>query len=286
MARKAPAKRPVAKKASARSAAASKAGTAVRKAPAKRPVAKKAPVGSAAASKAGTAKRAPAKKPPVKKPVAKKPTAKRAPVKKAVAKKPAARKAPAKKAVAKKAPAKKSRAKGAATAKVVRKKSRFSVGDKVAHPQHGAATITGTAKIPFDGEERDYFILQISTENLKVSIPTDIIDESIRPVISKTAVTKVLRVFKVEPQDAGSNWSRWYKILTEKVHSGDIFQVAEVVRDLTHAQNQKGISPALKRMLSKARQTLTSEIAFALGADQEEATRRVDKALPQQASAS
>ena len=216
-----------------------------------------------------------------KKATVRKPVAKKAPAKKTVAKKSVAKKAPAKKAVAKK-----SRAKGAATAKIVRKKSRFSVGDKVAHPQHGAATITGTAKIPLDGEERDYFILQISTENLKVSIPTDIIDESIRPVISKTAVAKVLRVFREEPQDAGSNWSRWYKILTEKVHSGDIFQVAEVVRDLTHAQNQKGISPALKRMLSKARQTLTSEIAFALGADQEEATRRVDKALPLQASAS
>ena len=156
----------------------------------------------------------------------------------------------------------------------------------MAHPQHGAATITNTQKIQLDGVERDYFILQISTENLTVSIPSDIIDQSIRPVISKTAVTRVLRVFKDDPQDAGSNWSRWYKVLTEKVTSGDIYQVAEVVRDLTHAQNFKGISPALKRMLSKARQTLTSEIAFALGADQEEATRRVDKALPQQASAS
>ena len=156
----------------------------------------------------------------------------------------------------------------------------------MAHPQHGAATITGTSKIPLGGVERDYFILQISTENLTVSIPKDIIDQSIRPVISKTAVTRVLRVFKDDPQDAGSNWSRWYKVLTEKVTSGDIYQVAEVVRDLTHAQSYKGISPALKRMLSKARQTLTSEIAFALGADQEEAARRVDKALPQQVSAS
>ncbi|MGH8912340.1 MAG: CarD family transcriptional regulator, partial [Acidimicrobiia bacterium] len=85
---------------------------------------------------------------------------------------------------------------------------------------------------------------------------------------------------KDEPEEAGSNWSRWYKVLNEKMTSGDIFQVAEVVRDLSFAQQTKGISPALKRMLSKARVTLTSELAFSLQIDDEEATRKLDRALP------
>ena len=74
-----------------------------------------------------------------------------------------------------------------------------------------------------------------------------------------------MRIFKEDAQDSGSNWSRWYKVLNEKMTSGDIHQVAEVVRDLTYAQHTKGISPALKRMLSRARVTLISELAFAFG---------------------
>lgn len=159
-------------------------------------------------------------------------------------------------------------------------KSKFAVGDKVVHPQHGAATIKKKVKQVFAGDKIDYFVLEIATEQLTVMVPVKGIDELIRPVISKTAARNVLKSLKAEPEEAGSNWSRWYKVLNEKMTSGDIFQVAEVVRDLTYAQQTKGISPALKRMLSKARLTLTSELAFSLEIDEEEATRRLDRALP------
>jgi CarD family transcriptional regulator len=69
-------------------------------------------------------------------------------------------------------------------------------------------------------------------------------------------------------------------VLSEKMYSGEIMQVAEVVRDLSYAQQTKGISPALKRMLSKARMALISELSFSLEVDEEEATRRLDRALP------
>ena len=73
-------------------------------------------------------------------------------------------------------------------------------------------------------------------------VPVDSVDEVIRPVISKNAVSKkVFPIFKEKPEEAGTNWSRWYKVLTEKMTSGDVIQVAEVVRDLTHAQINKGI---------------------------------------------
>ncbi len=135
-------------------------------------------------------------------------------------------------------------------------------------------------KQEFNGEKRDYYVLDIATEQLTVMVPFEAIDEVIRPVITKTAARNVLKSLKEEPEEAGSNWSRWYKVLNEKMTSGDIFQVAEVVRDLTFAQQTKGISPALKRMLSKARITLTSELAFSLEIDDEEATKRLDRALP------
>ncbi len=160
------------------------------------------------------------------------------------------------------------------------KESKYSVGDKVVHPQHGAATIAKKVKQEFAGEKRDYYVLEIATEQLTVMVPVEKIEEVIRPIISKTEARKVLGVLKDEPQEAGANWSRWYKVLNEKMTSGDIFQVAEVVRDLNFAQQTKGISPALKRMLSKARLTLSSELTFSLEIDDEESVKRLDKALP------
>ena len=252
---------------------------------------KKSTTKSATGAKKSAAKKAPAKKAP-----AKKPAAKKAPAKKPPAKKPAAKKAPAKKPAAKKAPAKQPATKkptvavagkpGRAEPKPPilpprpKKPTSFKVGDKVVHPHHGAAIISKKVKQVVLGERRDYFVLQIATDQLTVFVPVDTIDETIRPVISKTAAGRVLRLFKDEPQEAGSNWSRWYKVLNEKMTSGDINQVAEVVRDLTFAQQTKGISPALKRMLSRARLTLTSELAFAFNVNDEDATKRLDRALP------
>lgn len=160
------------------------------------------------------------------------------------------------------------------------KKTKYGVGDRVVHPQHGAATIAKKVKQEFDGEKKDYFVLDIATEQLTVMVPVDKIEEVIRPIISKTQARKVLQVLKSEPQEAGANWSRWYKVLNEKMTSGDIFQVAEVLRDLNYAQQTKGISPALKRMLSKARVTIASELQFALDIDEEEAIKKLDRALP------
>jgi len=238
------------------------------------------------AKKPASSKKAPAKKAPAKKTPAKKAAAKKAPAKKAAAKKAAAKKAPAKSTPAEK-PAANKPAPAAAAAEAPapaparpKKATAFKVGDKVVHPHHGAAVIAKKVKQDVLGEKRDYFVLQIATDQLTVFVPVDTIDETIRPVISKTAAGRVLRTFKEEPQEAGSNWSRWYKVLNEKMTSGDIYQVAEVVRDLTFAQQTKGISPALKRMLSRARLTLTSELAFALNVDEEDATKRLDRALP------
>jgi CarD family transcriptional regulator len=260
------------------------------KSPAKKVATKKAPASKKpAAKKVVSAKKAPvARKAPAKKKAAA--PAKKAQAKKAPApKKTAAKKAPAKaasapktqpvtKAAKKAAPEKAPPAPAPAPKKIVT--SKYSVGDKVVHPQHGAATIQRKVKQTVAGETRDYYVLDISTESLTVMIPVDRVDSVVRSVISKTASKNVLSSLKGEPQEAGANWSRWYKVLTEKMFSGDINQVAEVVRDLSFAQQTKGISPALKRMLSKARMTLISELAFSLETTEEDATARLDRALP------
>ena len=177
----------------------------------------------------------------------------------------------------------------AKTKSAKKKKEKFLPGNFVVHPYHGAAKVlrkvNKNVSIFVDGEPKskrvEYFEIEILTDGLSVFVPTEKVEEVIRSVISKNAVTtKVLPIFKQKPEQAGANWSRWYKVLTEKMTSGDILQVTEVVRDLTHAQINKGISPALKRMLAKARTTLASELACTLGVEEEDALIKIDQNLP------
>ena len=205
-------------------------------------------------------------------------------------KKPAAKKAPAKKPAAKKVPAKKAAPKKAAAAETAAKPAPkrsaakadpFNVGEKVVYPHHGAATIVRKEKLEFKDEKQNFYVLEIATDQLIVRVPAaSAIERGVRPVISKSKARQVFQTLRSEPQEAGSNWSRWYKVLTEKINSGDIFQVAEVIRDLDYAQKIKGISPALKRMLAKARLIIISELQFSLDVTEEEATKRLERALP------
>jgi CarD family transcriptional regulator len=267
-------------------------GTAAKAKTAAKP-AKTAAAAKPAAKKAATAKPAakPAKTGAAVKPAAKKPTAKPAakkPTAKPAAKKPDSAKAAGKSAAKTSGTVAEVGAKSVATdtppaavKPAAKKPPPFVVGDKVVYPHHGAATITAIRQMEFQGEKRQYYVLEVATDQLVVSVPVDgALELGVRPVISTNVARKVFATFREEPQEAGANWSRWYKLLTEKINSGDIFQVAEVVRDLTYAQQVKGISPALKRMLAKARLIIVSELRFALKLDEEDAIRRLDRALP------
>ncbi len=161
----------------------------------------------------------------------------------------------------------------------------------VVHPHHGAAKVVRkvnkNVEVFVEGEPKSkriqYFEIQVLMDGLTVMVPVESVDEVIRPIVSKNAISrKVFPIFNEKPEEAGTNWSRWYKVLTEKMTSGDIMQVAEVVRDLSHAQMNKGISPALKRMLAKARVTLASEVACALEIDEEAAVEKINQYLPEE----
>ena len=175
--------------------------------------------------------------------------------------------------------------------KAKKSEEKYKPNQFVVHPHHGAAKVirkvNKNVEILVDGEPKSkriqYFEIQVLMDGLTVMIPVDVVDEVIRPVVSKNAISrKVFPIFKEKPEEAGTNWSRWYKVLTEKMTSGDIMQVAEVVRDLSHAQINKGISPALKRMLAKARMTLASEIACALEIDEDAAVEKINQYLPEE----
>ena len=158
----------------------------------------------------------------------------------------------------------------------------FDVGDRVVYPQHGAAVIQRKEKMSFgDLEEREYLVLKVAFGDLTVMVPTDNTEEvGLREVINDEEVEEVFAVLRKKEARMPTNWSRRYKNHVEKLKSGDIYQVAEVVRNLSIRDKDKGLSAGEKRMLNRARQILVSELTFALKVDEETAEQRLDEALP------
>ncbi|HLW16005.1 MAG TPA: CarD family transcriptional regulator [Actinomycetota bacterium] len=160
-------------------------------------------------------------------------------------------------------------------------KRAFRVGDKVVYPHHGAAVIEGTQERVIEGETREYWVLRLSYGDLTLMVPTDGADEvGLRGVVPKNELEQVYKVLQSKKQaPAPSNWSRRFKSHVEKLRSGDIYQVAEVVRNLSNRDKDKGLSAGEKRMLTKARQILVSELTFAAGVKEEKAEAMLDEIL-------
>lgn len=158
---------------------------------------------------------------------------------------------------------------------------RFKVGDKVVYPHHGAAIIEKMEQKELFGEKRDYYILRLAYGELTLMVPTDSTDDvGLREITPAKEMTKVFKVLKKhEPTTNTTNWSRRYKANVEKLKSGDIYQVADVVRSLHQRDKEKGLSAGEKRMLTKARQILVSELTFAKNVNEEEAERLLDEVL-------
>lgn len=157
----------------------------------------------------------------------------------------------------------------------------FKVGDKVVYPHHGAAVIERKEKRDVFGEKRDYFILRLAYGDLTLMVPADNVEEvGVRDVINSDEVEEVFAVLRKKEARMPTNWSRRFKNHVEKLKSGDIYQVAEVVRNLSIREGDKGLSAGEKRMLAKARQILVSELTFAIGVSEEEAQSKLDAALP------
>lgn len=156
----------------------------------------------------------------------------------------------------------------------------FSVGDKVVYPHHGAAIIKSLEEKEFQGQKKAYYVLRLAYGDLTLMVPADNCDEvGIRDIICQEELEKVFKVLKSKECRMPSNWSRRFKTHVEKLKSGDIYQVAEVVRNLARREAEKGLSAGEKRMLTKARQILVSEITFAAEVDEVEACSMLDKVL-------
>jgi CarD family transcriptional regulator len=157
----------------------------------------------------------------------------------------------------------------------------FDVGDKVVYPHHGAAVIERKEQKDVFGEATEYLVLRLAYGDLTLMVPCDKTDEvGLREVINDEEVEEVFAVLRKKEARMPTNWSRRYKNHVEKLKSGDVYQVAEVVRNLSIRDSDKGLSAGEKRMLTRARQILVSELTFAIGVTEEEAEERLNAALP------
>ena len=157
----------------------------------------------------------------------------------------------------------------------------FDVGDKVVYPHHGAAIVERREIKEAFGEKREYLVMRLACGDLTLMVPLENISEvGIREVINDEEVAEVFAVLGKKEARMPINWSRCYKNHVEKLKSGDIYQVAEVVRNLSIKDKDKGLSTGEKSMLNRARQILRSELIFAIGADESEVVAQLNSALP------
>ena len=152
----------------------------------------------------------------------------------------------------------------------------FEIGDNVIYPHHGAATIVGRETREAFGEKREYFNLRTAHGDLALSVPTDNVDGvGMRPPIDEDDVEDLFELLSKKDVREPANWSRRFKNHQEKLKSGDIYQVAEVVRNLALREAAKGLSAGEKSMLEKSRQILISELSISMDVTEDQALEAV-----------
>ncbi len=156
----------------------------------------------------------------------------------------------------------------------------FEVGDRVVYPHHGAAIVEKKEKRTAFGKERDYLVLRMAHGEMVLAVPVAKVEEvGMRWPISAEDVEDLFEVLARRDVREPANWSRRFKNHQEKLKSGDVYQVAEVVRNLALRDQDRGLSAGEKSLYNKARVVLVSELSFALKVSEEEATVKVDTFL-------
>ncbi|SET72974.1 transcriptional regulator, CarD family [Natronincola peptidivorans] len=156
----------------------------------------------------------------------------------------------------------------------------FNIGDKISYPVHGAGIIEAIEEKEILGKSRKYYIMRIPLNNMKVMIPLDNVEDiGVRPVIGLKEVEEVIAVLSADVTKMSQNWNRRYRANMDRIKSGDIYEVAEVVRNLTLRDREKALSTGERKILNNARQILLSEIILATDVTEEEAVDLIEKKI-------
>jgi CarD family transcriptional regulator len=156
----------------------------------------------------------------------------------------------------------------------------YKVGDKVVYPHHGAGTVVKKDSRTILGEEREYLTIKILHNDMTVNVPTENADRvGLRKVIDEETVERVLKVLHGSGTKMPKNWNRRFKYNRDKMKTGDVFELAEVVRNLSLRDQEKGLSTGEKQMFVKAKKILASELMYAKSMDEDEAAVWLDDVL-------
>ncbi|WP_326909982.1 CarD family transcriptional regulator [Sedimentibacter sp. MB31-C6] len=160
----------------------------------------------------------------------------------------------------------------------------FNLGDKVVYPMHGAGIIESMEVKEILGETKKYYVLKMPIGEMKLMIPVDNVDNiGLRNIIDEKSVEEVFDILKQRAVINDSNWNKRYRDNMEKMKTGDIFAVAQVVRDLTYRDKEKGLSTGEKKMLISARQMLISEVALSTNKDGDGIQDFIDEIINEEA---
>lgn len=144
----------------------------------------------------------------------------------------------------------------------------YKIGDSVVYPMHGAGVIEGIEIKEVLGKTQSYYVMRMPIGDMKVMVPMDTAAQiGMRDVIDRSEAENVLREFRTVETDVIQNWSKRFRDNMVRIKSGNIFEVAAVVKSLMLRDRQKGLSTGEKKMLSNAKQILISEIVVATGTD-------------------
>jgi len=156
----------------------------------------------------------------------------------------------------------------------------FEEGDNVVYPHHGAGVVLKKETRDLMGEKRDYLTIQILHNHLTVMVPCENAGiAGLRRVIDEVEIKKVIDVLTDEVSEMPKNWNRRFKYNREKIKTGDIFELAEVVRNLAIREMEKGLSTGEKQMYTRAKKILASEMRYALEKDEEQTEAHLDELL-------
>lgn len=156
----------------------------------------------------------------------------------------------------------------------------FRVGDRIAHPMHGAGVIDSVVKRKINGTERDYYVLKLPAGDMLVMIPVDTSAEiGVRPIVDADEAEKILGSIPGLEIEMTQNWNKRYRENMLKIKSGNLLEVAAVVKGLMQRDKERGLSTGERKMLHSAKQILISEIVLSESASYEEVEERLNSAL-------
>ena len=153
----------------------------------------------------------------------------------------------------------------------------YQIGEKIVYPMHGAGVVQAIEEKEVMGEKQSYYVLKIPTTEMKLMVPVEKAESiGVRPVISPSDIEKLFNKVKDEDEEESDNWNKRYRENLSKIKTGNIVEVAKVVKSLAHREMDKPLSTCEKKMLTNARHILVSELVLATDDKEEVVEKEID----------